>query len=162
MSDTDTVDIEIENDESDMADDIDAEGVDPGVAADVEEEEDAEEFERERAVAFEEATDTLAETFAIDARSGETITELATTETEDGRQLVATVDRRRRTAIAARQAPPPRPAPPHARLADARRAGRRLGVVALVLGVVALALSALRSRGDDAEGLDVSDLDDEI
>jgi hypothetical protein len=155
MSDTDTVDIEIENDESDMADDIDAEGVDPGVAADVEEEEDSEqgdseEFESERAVAFEEATDTLAETFAIDARSGETITELATTETEDGRQLVATVERTRRTAIAAR-------------LADARRAGRRLGVVALVLGVVALALSALISRGDDdAEGLDVSDLDDEV
>ena len=153
MSDTDTVDIEIENDESDMADDIDADGVDAGVAADVEEEDseqgDSEEFESERAVAFEEATDTLAETFAIDARSGETITELATTETEDGRQLVATVERTRRTAIAAR-------------LADARRAGRRLGVVALVLGVVALALSALRSRGDDDEGLDVSDLDDEV
>ena len=140
---SDTVDIEIENDEEEMADDIDAESVDPGVAADMEDEEDAEEpFEGERAVDFGSATRTLTETFDIDARKGETITDLSTVESEEGRQLVATVEHSRRTALAAR-------------LASAKRTGRRLGTLALVLGIVALAASALRrSRKDDGLSVD--------
>jgi hypothetical protein len=152
MSDTDTVDIEIENDEEEMADDIDAESVDPGVAADVDEDEGEQEeetFERERAVAFDEAAETLAETFDIDARKGETIDELSTVETEDGRQLVATVEKHRRTAFAAR-------------LSDARRTGRRVGTVALLLGIVAVGLSALRrARSGDDDGLDVDPIDED-
>lgn len=152
---SDTVDIEIENDEEEMADEIDAESVDPGVAADMDDEEESaseESFEGERAVDFASATGTLAETFDIDARKGETITDLSTVETEEGRQLVATVEHSRRTALGAR-------------LASARRTGRRLGIVALVLGVVGLALSAFRrSRRSDGlnvdtdESLDVDDV----
>ena len=142
---SDTVDIEIENDEEEMADDIDAESVDPGVAADMDEEEETTEepFEGERTVDFGSATKTLAETFDIDSRKGETITDLETVDSEEGRQLVATVEHRRRTALAAR-------------LASAKRTGRRVGTVALLLGVVGLAVSALlRSRKSD--DLDVDD-----
>lgn len=146
---SDTVDIEIENDEEEMADDIEAEGVDPGVAAEMDDEEQSEDaFEGERAVSFETATGTLAETFDIDARKGETITDLSTVETEDGQQLVATVEHRRRTALSAR-------------LADARRVGRRVGFVALLGGIAALALSARRRSGDEDEGLDVADTTDD-
>ncbi|MFC5970878.1 hypothetical protein ACFPYI_05980 [Halomarina salina] len=159
---SDTVDIEIENDEEEMADDIDAESVDPGVAADKETDEDGTEesateepFEGERAVDFSEATGTLAETFDIDSRKGETITDLETVESEEGRQLVATVEHRRRTAL-------------KARFDSARRTGRRVGTVALVLGIVALAASALRrSRTSESDGLNVDtanelDADDDI
>jgi len=147
---SDTVDIEIENDEEEMADDIEAEGVDPGVAAEMDEEEEQSEdaFEGERAVSFKTATGTLAETFDIDARKGETITDLSTVETEDGQQLVATVEHRRRTALSAR-------------LADARRVGRRVGFVALLGGIAALALSARRRSSDEDEGLDVTDTTDD-
>jgi hypothetical protein len=137
---SDTVDIEIEGDET--TDEVEADAVDPGVVAD-DEETPEEQFESERAATFGGAADTLAETFDIDARSGETITDLSTVETEDGRQLVATVERRRRTAIAAR-------------LADARRTGRRVGTLALILGVAAVALSAMRSR--DEEELDIDEI----
>ena len=147
---SDTVDIEIESDEEEMADDIGAESVDPGVAADMDDEQETEReepFEGERAVSFDAATGTLAETFDVNARKGETITDLSTVETDEGRQLVATVEHRRRTALSAR-------------FADAKRTGRRLGTVALVLGVVAIALSAFRrSRRDDETGLDVGDTD---
>ncbi|MFD1512691.1 hypothetical protein [Halomarina rubra] len=138
---SDTVDIEIEDEET--TEEVEAEAVDPGVATG-EEEPEEEQFEGERAVTFGEAAGSLAETFDIDARSGETITDLSTVETEDGRQLVATVERRRRTAIGAR-------------LADARRTGRRLGTVAILLGAAAVALSALRSRDDDDE-LDIEEI----
>ncbi|MWG36670.1 hypothetical protein [Halomarina oriensis] len=149
MSDTVDIEIESEGDEQELDDDVDAESVDPGVTADVEEDvasedENDEPFEGERAISFGDATGTLAESFDIDAHKGETITDLSTVETEDGQQLVATVEHRRRTALSAR-------------LADARRTGRRVGTVALLVGIAAVAISAVRRSRRDDDGLEITD-----
>lgn len=77
-----------------------------------------------RSVAFEAAADALADVFDLDRRRGETITDLETAETEDGRQLVATVERSRATAL-------------RHRVKGAKRVGRRVGGGAAVLGTLA-------------------------
>lgn len=79
-----------------------------------------------RSVAFETAADALADVFDLDRRRGETITDLETAETEDGRQLVATVERSRATAL-------------RHRVKNAKRVGRRVGGGAAVLGTLAAA-----------------------
>jgi hypothetical protein len=97
-----------------------------------------------RGVAFETATDELADLFDLDERAGETITSLDTTTVDGTQQLVATVERRRRTAL-------------RTRFAAARRTGRRVGTVAGVVGVTAAALSLYRRvRGRSETGAEVS------
>lgn len=110
--------------------------------------------EGRRAVSFERATEALAEAFGIDRRRGETITDLETTETEQGRQLVATVKRRRTTAV-------------REKVRSAKRTGRKVGRAASVLGTLAaVAYGVRRARrlrrgksGEDGEragGADIS------
>lgn len=77
-----------------------------------------------RAVAFETAADRLADLFDIDSRRGETIADLETTETDQGRQLVATVTRSRRAAV-------------RERVRSATETGRRVGRGMGILGSIA-------------------------
>ena len=67
-----------------------------------------------RAADLETVTTELADAFDVDGRRGETITDLRTTETDDGRQVVATVEQSRSTMIGHR-------------LDDAKRSGKRVG-----------------------------------
>ena len=95
-----------------------------------------------RAVAFETATEALTDVFEIDGRSGEIITDLQTTKTDEGRQLVATVEKSRSTMLSHR-------------LNNAKRTARRIGGIATVLAALAalayVVLTARRlSSGDDA------------
>ena len=96
-----------------------------------------------RAVAFETATEALTDVFEIDGRAGETITDLQTTKTDEGHQLVATVEKSRSTLLSHR-------------LNSAKRTGRRVGGTATVLAALAtLAYVVLTARrllggGDDA------------
>ncbi|WP_254535973.1 hypothetical protein [Halomarina litorea] len=99
-------------------------------------EEQPEESERDaregkRAVSFERATEALAEAFDIDRRRGETIADLETTETDQGRQLIATVERRRTTAV-------------REKVRSAKRTGRRVGRTASVLGMLAAVAYGVR------------------
>lgn len=98
-----------------------------------------------RAVAFETATAKLSEVFEVDGRRGETITDLRTTETDEGRQLVATVEESRSTMVSHR-------------LDSARRTGRRAGSrIAVLAGLAAVGYVVLALRrlfggdGDAAE-----------
>ena len=77
-----------------------------------------------RAADFETVTAALADVFDIDGRRGETITDLRTTETDEGRQVVATVGQSRSTMI-------------DHRLDDAKRTGKRVGGGAAVLAFLA-------------------------
>jgi hypothetical protein len=103
------------------------------------ESESGDEGEGRRTVAFETAADALANVFELDRRSGETITDLETSETGEERQLVATVERSRSAAL-------------RHRLASAKRTGRRVGSGAAVLGVLAatayVVLTLRRFLGD--------------
>jgi hypothetical protein len=83
-----------------------------------------------RAIAFEKAVEKLAPDFEIDGRKGETITDLETTETEDGRQVVATVETSRSTMLSHR-------------VASAKRTGRRAGIRAALLGALAAVVYAV-------------------
>lgn len=105
--------------------------------------------EGRRTVAFETAADALADVFELDRRSGETITDLETSETGEERQLVATVERSRSAAL-------------RHRLASAKRTGRRVGSGAAVLGALAatayVVLTLRRLLGDG--GADDADYGD--
>ena len=85
--------------------------------------EQSEEESGPRAVDFETATAVLTDVFDIDGRRGETITDLRTTETDEGRQLVATVENSRSTMLSHR-------------LSSAKQTGRRIGSGAAVLAVL--------------------------
>ncbi|MFC6835321.1 hypothetical protein [Halomarina ordinaria] len=99
-----------------------------------------------RSTPFETATEALATVFDIDPRRGETITDLRTSDTDEGRQLVAEVERSRKTAV-------------RARVADAKRTAQRVGSLALVLAVVGAVVYGLR-QGKRRGGSD--DVDDEV
>lgn len=109
-----------------------------------------------QSVDFETAAAALADVFDLDRRSGETITDLETAETEDGRQVVATVERSRATAL-------------RHRVDRAKRTGRRVGGAAGVLGTLAaatyLVLTVRRflrgGRRDEPEGRDEESEDDD-
>jgi hypothetical protein len=85
----------------------------------------------ERAVPFESATAHLSEVFDVDARQGETITDLETRETDEGRRLVAEVSRSRRTAV-------------RERIRSARRTGRRVGTTAGTIAILLAVAYGLR------------------
>ena len=99
-----------------------------------------------RAVDFETATAVLTDVFDIDSRRGETITDLRTTETDEGRQLVATVENSRSTMLSHR-------------LSSTKQTGRRIGSGAAVLAVLAVVgyvvFTVRRLLGGDSE--DVSE-----
>ena len=95
-----------------------------------------------RAADFETVTAALADVFDIDGRRGETIADLRTTETDEGRQVVATVEQSRSTMI-------------DHRLADAKRTGKRVGgggaVLAFFAGVAYAVFTARRLLGEDGD-----------
>lgn len=104
-----------------------------------------------RAIAFETATETLASAFEIDGRQGETITDFETIETEEGRQLVATVETSRSTMLSHR-------------LASAKRTGRRAGIRAAFFGALAAIVYAVvagRRRFGGSDPVDEVLLDDD-
>ena len=88
------------------------------------EREGAEVSDGPRAVAFKTATEALTDVFEIDGRAGETITDLQTTKTDEGRQLVATVEKSHSTLLSHR-------------LNSAKQTGRRVGGTATVLAALA-------------------------
>lgn len=95
-----------------------------------------------RAADFETVTAELADAFDIDGRRGETITDLRTTETDDGRQVVATVEKSRSTMVTHR-------------LDDAKRSGKRVGggaaILAFLAGVAYAVFAARRLLGSDGD-----------
>ncbi|WP_049899151.1 hypothetical protein [Halococcus agarilyticus] len=95
-----------------------------------------------RAADFETVTAQLADAFDIDGRRGETITDLRTTETDDGRQVVATVEKSRSTMVGHR-------------LDDAKRTGKRVGggtaILAFLAGVAYAVFAARRLLGSDGD-----------
>ena len=95
-----------------------------------------------RAADFETVTAALADVFDIDGRHGETITDLRTTETDEGHQVVATVEQSRSTMVSHR-------------LDDAKRTGKRVGgsaaVLAFFAGVVYAVFAARGLLGGDSD-----------
>lgn len=110
----------------------------------VAEESEGESEEGPRAIAFEKAVEKLAPDFEIDGRKGETITDLETTETEDGRQVVATVETSRSTMLSHR-------------VASAKRTGRRVGIRAAFLGALAAVVYAVFAGRRRVGGSDTDD-----
>ena len=106
--------------------------------------EQPEEDSRPRAVDFETATAALTEVFDIDGQRGETITDLRTTETDEGRQLVATVENSRSTKL-------------RYRLNSAKQTGRRVGSGAAAFAVLAsmgyVVFTVRRLLGGDSEDM---------
>ena len=78
-----------------------------------------------RTIDFDTARTALSDAFGIDERRGDTITNLHTTETDEGRQLVATVEKSRSTML-------------NYRLDSAKRTGQRAGIGASVIAVLAV------------------------
>jgi hypothetical protein len=104
-----------------------------------------------RVADFGTAAEALTDIFDIDGRRGETITDLHTTTTDDGRQLVATVEKSRSTMLSHR-------------LNSAKRTGRRVGggatvlaALAVVVYIVLTARRLLSSDGSDAHEDDEGD-----
>lgn len=105
------------------------------------------EGEGRRAVPFERAADRLEDVFDVDPRRGETISDVETAEDEEGRQLIATVERSRTTAI-------------RERVRTAARTGRRVGRLAFAFGALAAVAYAVlreRSQSDRSETAAPSD-----